>query len=710
MPLRRPPALLGLILCVVSVLGWARSDVATDPKAAIQQLIVAAEAEGSRDLAKSEALAKQASEQAEALGDAALATYAQLTWADALLKARKLDAADVLLKRIRKGVSYGADARTDARLTVLEARWLRDNNRIDEAEAVFVRAAELANKADDEQVLANVLNSHSAMLWRHGQVERAVVMLDQALKINLKLGREGDANKNRSYLALIARDRGDLDLAQRLNEDVLASSERLGDLRGIAVSANSIGLLLAHQDEMHTSLNYFRRAAAAYHEVGERGGEGPALSNVGSALIKLNRLDEAEQPLRDALAMALASDDPTAEVLARGHLAGLALARGQFAEAEREALAAVALAETLPARSPSAAAYGTLAEIRRAQKRPQEAINFGRQALIFAREQGRLYDLREALTSLAEDLANSGEFQEAYKLQQETGEVTGLIRDREVQREVARIENAYEAHQREAAIGAQTQRIALLEKQAEQQRSMRYLLAIALVTSVLLMVALISRALTKRNSERKLRAQNMAIEQVNRELAEAADTDVLTKARNRRYFHLSVLPMLQARAANGEPFTLMLIDADHFKAINDTYGHDVGDQALIAIAHAWRDVLGTDDTLLRWGGEEFLVVSGCDDHAADALVARGLAATRRMRLASHPDLSMAVSIGAVTGPWTGADIPTLLQIADRAMLMAKREGRDRAISVRHVGELQLGSGVIPEDLADVAGVILRRTC
>lgn len=709
MPLRRLPAVLGLYLCLVSVFGWARTDGATDPKAAIQQLIVAAEAEGSRDLSKAEALAKQASDQAEALGDAALATYAQLTWADALLKARKLDEADTLLKRIRKGVSYGADARTDARLTVLEARWLRDNNRIDEAETAFLRAAELANKAADEQVLANVLNSHSAMLWRHGQVERAVVMLDQALKINLKLGREGDANKNRSYLALIARDRGDFDLARRLNDDVLASSERLGDLRGIAVSANSIGLLLSHQDEFNTSLDYFRRAAAAYREVGERGGEGPALSNVGQSLIELGRLDEAEPPLREALAMAKASADPLAEVLARSHLANLALKRGQFAEAEREALAAVALAEKLPARSASASAYSALAEIRREQKRPQEAIAFGRQALIFAREQGRLYDMREILTSLAEDLANNGQFQEAYTLQQETSEVGKQIRDREVQREVARIENAYEAHQREAALAAQAQRISLLEQQAEQQRSMRYLLAVALVASVLLMVALISRALIKRRSEHQLREQNVAIERANRELAEAAGTDVLTRARNRRYFHLQSLPMLQARAANGEPFTLVLIDADHFKAINDTYGHDVGDQALIAIAQAWRDVLGADDTLLRWGGEEFLVVSGCDDHAADELVARGLAATRRMRLATHPDLTMTVSIGAVTGPWTGADIPTLLQIADRAMLMAKREGRDRAISVRHEGELRLSGGVIPEDLADVAGVILRRT-
>ena len=700
---------IGIALCLATGIATSEAASPADPNAALRQLIVDADVEGSRDLAKSEAMARQASEQAEAAGDSGLVVFAQLTWADALLKARKLDEADALLKRVAKRLGASADARTEARLTVLQARWLRDNNRIDEAERAFVRAAELATKAADDQVLANVLNSHSAMLWRHGQVERATTMLDEALKINLRLGREGDANKNRSYLALIARDRGDFDLAQRLNEDVLASSERLGDLRGIAVSANSIGLLLVHQGEMSTSLQFFLRAADAYRQVGEPGGEGPALANAGQCLLELGRLDDAEQPLRDALALALASKDPTAEVLSRSGLAELALERGQMADAEREAQAALTAAAQLPARAPSVHALRVLARIRRAEQRLDQAIDYGRQALTLAQEQGRLHDIRDSLAELSQDLASSGRYQDAYTLQQEQNDIAGKIRDREVRREVARIENAYEAHQREAALAAQTQRISLLESQAEQQRSIRYLLAVALATAALLVLALISRALLKRRSERQLREHTLAIEHANRELAEAADTDVLTKARNRRYFHQQLMPLLQQRTAAGQPFTLVLIDADHFKAINDNHGHDVGDRALIAIAHAWRGVLAAGDTLVRWGGEEFLIVSPRDEAAAAELVQRGLHATRAARLDATSPLRVSVSVGSVTGPWPGADVPTLLQIADRAMLMAKREGRDRALGVRHEGNLNLTGGVIPEDLSLIGGVILQRT-
>ena len=62
----------------------------------------------------------------------------------------------------------------------------------------------------------------------------------------------------------------------------------------------------------------------------------------------------------------------------------------------------------------------------------------------------------------------------------------------------------------------------------------------------------------------------------------------------------------------------------------------------------------------------------------------------------------------VAGPWRDAEVSTLLQIADRAMLLAKREGRDRAIGVHHESPLRLDSGVIPEDLTMVPGVVLRR--
>jgi len=88
-------------------------------------------------------------------------------------------------------------------------------------------------------------------------------------------------------------------------------------------------------------------------------------------------------------------------------------------------------------------------------------------------------------------------------------------------------------------------------------------------------------------------------------------------------------------------------------------------------------------------------------------VQRGLDATRSAQVEAIGDLNLSVSVGWLTTPWPDADIATLLQIADRAMLLAKREGRNRAIGVHHETPLRVDRG-IPPDLADVPGIALLR--
>ncbi len=699
---------LGLVLLWLCAPLCAQQD---DPptSAPIRALITQAESESTRDLALSVKTAQQAYEQALAAKDVQLAIDARLVWADSLLKGRKLDEADQLLTALQLQLDARPADRDHARYQVLRARWLRDQNRIDDAEKAFLQATELAARAGDEAVLANVLNSHSAMLWRHGQLDRATVNLQRALEINLRLGKENDANKNRSYLALIARDRGDFDRSKVLNEEVLNSSEALGDLRGIAVSANSIALLLVHQGEMRESLTYFQRSADAYHQVGDPAGEGPALANIGQTLIELGRIDASEKPLREALAMALSSGDPTAEVISRSGLAARALKLDRIEEAEAEATRAIQTAERLPARAPAARALSTMANIRRSQGRLSEAIALRRQSLQYAREQGRQTDIRNLLTSLAEDLASTGQHAESYQLQREITQINSHMRDLEIRRQIAAIEDQQQTKQRQAEIAAQAQRIGSLEHQAGQQQRIRYLLVATLAAALILVMMLINRVIIRRQAEQLLIERNAAIERANRDLAEAADTDILTQSRNRRHFQQRLLPMLQSAQANATAFALILIDADRFKSINDQHGHDIGDRALIAITEAWRGCLSPQDILVRWGGEEFLIVapSAVHDSTLD-LVRRGMAATRAATVDTLPSLRLSVSVGWLNGPWPGADVAALLRICDRAMLQAKAAGRDRAVGVIHREALSDAHGVT-DNLEALPGVELLRT-
>ncbi|WP_404381277.1 diguanylate cyclase [Caenispirillum salinarum] len=163
-----------------------------------------------------------------------------------------------------------------------------------------------------------------------------------------------------------------------------------------------------------------------------------------------------------------------------------------------------------------------------------------------------------------------------------------------------------------------------------------------------------------------------------RRLEEMASTDKLTGAINRQVFDHVYDETARAVARRGTRMAVMLLDIDHFKAINDTHGHQVGDRVIAGVADIIRNALGSADRLCRWGGEEFLVLA--PDHDADS--ARHLAEDIRRRIAgaSIPCGDRVVSTTASLGvALAGArdDQDAVVKQADDALYRAKGAGRNR---------------------------------
>lgn len=163
-------------------------------------------------------------------------------------------------------------------------------------------------------------------------------------------------------------------------------------------------------------------------------------------------------------------------------------------------------------------------------------------------------------------------------------------------------------------------------------------------------------------------------------LVEQAQVDDLTGLGNQRVFHEALARELDAARHVGVPVSLILVDLDDFKAVNDRHGHPSGDRVLAAAGHAVRGAVRTSDTVARWGGEEFAVILPHTDADGAALAAESVreAVSRvRVPVAGGAVVSVTASVGVAASPGSGGDPEALYALADQALYEAKQRGKDR---------------------------------
>jgi two-component system chemotaxis response regulator CheY len=190
----------------------------------------------------------------------------------------------------------------------------------------------------------------------------------------------------------------------------------------------------------------------------------------------------------------------------------------------------------------------------------------------------------------------------------------------------------------------------------------------------------VARRLLTTQQELRLRSEELErlhaeLQRQNARLAELATSDGLTGLKNHRHFRGALEAGVSLANRNGVPFSLVMLDVDHFKQYNDAFGHPAGDEVLCDLAQSLRDGVREHDVVARYGGEEFVILLPM----TEAEAAQGVGERLRASIAARawPFRPITASLGIAT---TGPRVTTpahLLDLADRALYHSKAGGRNR---------------------------------
>jgi diguanylate cyclase (GGDEF)-like protein len=452
--------------------------------------------------------------------------------------------------------------------------------------------------------------------------------------------RSGDASRqatNLGALALYAQGRGEPEAAQRLLARAVHAASQTHDLAQRARMSNVRATLASMRDDHPAALRELEAARSQAAQANAPRLEAQMLNNLSDEYARLGRPADALRAADRALRIVRRYHDLRAERVLIGNAGIAKIGLGRIAEGKQDMARVLDLW--------------------------QQGGESGRQV--------------DTLREFGAALAAAGDARDALELYHRERTLSdALMRaNRSAALQELRTRNDAVARQREIELLGRDNALktAALANRALLQR-IGWLLAAVMLLAIALATLLYRRV---RETNQKLAASHV-------QLQAQSERDPLTNLANRRHFQ-SVMTRLCS--SGGFEGALLLVDLDHFKHVNDVHGHAAGDQVLVEVAHRLNDAVRADDLVVRWGGEEFLILAPrAGREQAEQMATRVLrvvggtpieVGTQRLRVtASIGYARFPLPPHSAAVPWEQA-----VNLADMALYTAKNQGRNRAVGI-----------------------------
>ena len=446
---------------------------------------------------------------------------------------------------------------------------------------------------------------------------------------------------------------------------------------------NSLASLYYSNNELAQAGQYYRKLITLDEQSGDQQALAASYFNLGHVVASLKQFDAAQSLFQQSLVLSRTLNDKSGEAYANKALGVNAQARSDLPLAQSLLMKAEQQFSDLHDEKQRAAVLRNLADVTLLLNQPRQAIAYYQEAVPLLLDAGLNSAVVHAYRGLSQAYEQLNEYITALKMQRTYSDL--------LQAELAQISNESTQRLREELdlrhyIDSNTklEQLSASQKGLLEQRQHLLKLQLWVLILAVTLALLLGYMLWRGSGTARL-------------LHSLATTDELTEVFNRRaIMEAGRQEWLRARRYL-QPVTCLAFDVDHFKSVNDSFGHATGDEVLKALSVTITDMMRQTDSLGRIGGEEFLLVAGNTDLLqAQALAERIRQKVETMVINGLGERRVTISIG-VAGYQQNLSFEQTVQLADKALYHAKRSGRNRS-TIYHsgMGQVPVHTGEQPQ--------------
>ena len=715
MPSRRPPAItarhiewevvrvLGLLLFLIlqSPDGDDLNPAKTSER--LTELIASSKALlESGDPIRSRLLAAEAQQLARELDQQDKWIEALVIQGDALQQFKEDQSAELVFRRaIAKAAELGfwkLESEGLARLSHLHYA----RGQYQQAMAVEQEVFQRANDHSDQHQMAQSLNDIGVLYKKLGQYSEAMDYYFRALELREMIEDQKGVSQSLNNIGIVHKNLGNYIDALDYQLRSIEIRQKIDDQSGLAQSYGNVGIIYKHLGDYERAIKYHLQALDMWRARNEQSGVGRALNNLGTTYAEWGKGDQALTYLYESLSVVEALGDMAGIANAKAQIGSIFLEQDKVDEAESLLRDALSLNREIGGAAEMVSNMMALGQVMRIKDDLQGSKKMIEDALALSEELGTKPLIRDSLVALASLEGDIGNYERGMKMMSRAFDLNEEFVNSAVTQKIADLQTQY-------AIDAKQREIELLRRENElnnlelnRQKTLRRggyaLLGFMILSGILLF----TRYRESKNTNRKLQQLNDQIQVQsddlkemnehlqqrthelagkNEELYVASITDPLTKVYNRSYLMTFLEREIAKVRRHVFDLSLLMIDVDHFKRINDRFGHLCGDRVLAAVAARMKRIVRVEDVITRYGGEEFAVVlTNTRRDQAYRVAEKIRIAIEEMRFPEFEEAGVTVSIGVLDqttcNPLT---IDRLIACADDALYRAKEAGRNQCV-------------------------------